>query len=259
MSGGLDVLSLREDDFTMMLAANTHLGTTNVDYQMEQYIHKRRADGVHIINFRKTWAKILLAARAIEHPSEIQAACREPRLLIVTDPALDQQPITEASYVNIPVIAICNTDSPLRFVDITIPANNKASYSIGLIWWLLPREALRLRGTIQLEVKWKVVVDLFFREPQKAEKEEQTANGALSPPPKVETQPLGAPDLWPTNDPQTWEETPTEAAPPAVAVAAPASFVPAGDDWASQVQDEWNANSTHEFCSAIKLGWCFFF
>ncbi|KAK9885156.1 hypothetical protein WA026_010667 [Henosepilachna vigintioctopunctata] len=286
MSGGLDVLSLKEDDVTMMLAANTHLGTTNVDYQMEQYIHKRRADGVHIINLRKTWEKILLAARAIvaiEHPSEvfvissraygqravlkfashtgatpiagrftpgaftnqIQAAFREPRLLIVTDPAFDQQPITEASYVNIPVIAICNTDSPLRFVDIAIPANNKASHSIGLIWWLLAREVLRLRGTIQREVKWEVVVDLFFfREPEEAEKEEQAAKEALPPPPKVETQPLDAPDLWPANDLQTWEETPTEAVPPAAAVAAPASFVPAGDDWASQVQDEWNANST---------------
>lgn len=111
--------------------------------------------------------------------NQIQPAFREPRLLIVTDPLTDHQPVTEASYVNIPVIAFCNTDSPLKFVDIAIPCNTKAPHSIGLMWWLLAREVLRLRGKITPQVEWDVKPDLFFyRDPEEAEKEQAALEAA---------------------------------------------------------------------------------
>lgn len=74
MSGGLDLLAFKEEDATKMLVAFTHIGSENVNFQMEQYVYKRRPDGVHIINLGRTWEKLLLAARAIaaiEYPSEV--------------------------------------------------------------------------------------------------------------------------------------------------------------------------------------------
>lgn len=45
MSGGLDALAMKEDDVMKFLACGTHLGATNVDFQMEQYVYKRKPDG----------------------------------------------------------------------------------------------------------------------------------------------------------------------------------------------------------------------
>jgi len=224
MSEGIEALQLKEEDVTKFLASGAHLGAQNVDKHMEPYVYKRKSDGIHIINLRKTWEKLILAARivaGIENPADvcvissrpygtravlkfahatgatpiagrftpgaftnqIQKAFREPRLLVCTDPQFDHQAITEASYVNIPVIALCNTDSPSKYIDCAIPCNNKGIQSIGTMWWMLAREVLHLRGIISRKTPWDIMPDLYFyRDPEEIEKEEQAAAAAAAKP-----------------------------------------------------------------------------
>jgi hypothetical protein len=42
-------------DVEMMLAAQAHLGSKNLQVHMEPYLWKTRPDGVNVINISKTW------------------------------------------------------------------------------------------------------------------------------------------------------------------------------------------------------------
>lgn len=60
MSGGIEALQLKEEDVLKLLAAGVHLGASNVDYQMESYVYKRKPDGKNsrwnsLLRFSNFW------------------------------------------------------------------------------------------------------------------------------------------------------------------------------------------------------------
>jgi len=161
--------------------------------------------------------------------NQIQDKFVEPRLLILTDPRVDHQPLKESSFVNLPTIAFTNTDSPMQYVDIAIPGNNKGKHAVGLMWWLLAREVLYLKGKIPRGAPWEVMVDLFFyRDPADEEKEENAEADAKA---------ADGTTSWGPTGQATWDDTTGGdwGAPAATGTGtgAPATTTPGTEGWDS--------------------------
>lgn len=172
----------------MYLAAGVRIGTRMKSAFMKRFIYGVRPDGLYLLNVLETDNRLRIAARVIARytPSRVvvvsarqygfkpvQRFCAftgcvpilgrfppgaltnpklpsyvEADLLVVTDPRVDTQAISEAAKVGIPVVAFCDTDSPLEFVDLVIPANNRGRRALALLYWLLARQVLRERGEL---------------------------------------------------------------------------------------------------------------
>jgi small subunit ribosomal protein S2 len=170
------------------LAAGLHIGTQQKTKDMERYIYRVRADGLYVLDVRKTNDRIQSTANFLAKydPDDIlvvstrqygQAPVKkfgeiigaktipgrfipgtltnpeyakfiEPKVLVVTDPRSDSQAIIEAKQMGIPVVALCDTENLLGNVDIVLPVNNKGRKAIALVYWLLARQILRARGII---------------------------------------------------------------------------------------------------------------
>ena len=76
----------------------------------------------------------------------------EPQLIIVSDPQVDAQAVTEATNAGIPVIGIANTDNVTSELDLVIPANNRGRKSLATVYWLLAREILQDSKEMKYEI-----------------------------------------------------------------------------------------------------------
>ncbi|KII63482.1 40S ribosomal protein SA [Thelohanellus kitauei] len=201
---------LQEDDVKKFMNSGCHCGEKTVNSNMKTFVFSRKTQGHYLIDLKKTWQHLLLAAQVlsgIENPKDIlvvsssnvsnravlkfasytkcsvvagnyttgtltnqsQKHFQEPRIIVVADPVTDHQVIMESSYMGIPVIAMCNTNCQINYIDIVIPCNNRGVCSVGVMWWMLTREVLRFQGVIDRKTPWNVMVDMFFQREQTAE------------------------------------------------------------------------------------------
>ncbi|WP_457619863.1 30S ribosomal protein S2 [Methanopyrus sp.] len=171
------------------LAAGVHIGTQQKTKDMEPFIYRTRADGLHVIDVRKTDERIRIAANFLSmyNTDEILVVSRryygqkpvskfaeatgataipgrfvpgtltnpeydgylEPEVIVLTDPRADFQALVEAQSVGIPIVALCDTDNFTGNVDLAIPTNNKGRKALALVYWLLARELLKKLGRLE--------------------------------------------------------------------------------------------------------------
>ena len=191
-------LLIDEDTF---LTCGVHIGTKQKSKDMEPYVHKVREDGLRILNVNLTSEKIVEAANFLkeQEPKDVLVVSArqygwkpakkfadtcgfrciagrftpgrltnpemryiiEPKIIILTDPAADAQAFREAINIKMPVIAMCDSNNLTNNVDLIIPGNNKGRRSLALIYWLLSREILRIRGELGADEDLEETIDDF--------------------------------------------------------------------------------------------------
>ena len=165
------------------LTSGVHIGTQQKSASMRRFVFKVRFDGLHVLDIRETDRRIRIAAKFLASfpPNQVLAVSQrqyrpetrqglredhgrrvllgavrpglyrqseprgvyEPKALLVTDPATDQQALSEAVSIGIPVVGLCDVNNETRHVDLVIPANNKGRVALATVYWLLAREVLR--------------------------------------------------------------------------------------------------------------------
>ena len=85
----------------------------------------------------------------------------EPQLVIISDPQVDAQAVTESTNAGIPIIGVANTDNLTSKLDLVIPANNRGRKALATVYWLLAREILIQKGELTEDQDMKYEIDDF--------------------------------------------------------------------------------------------------
>ena len=183
------------------LESGVHIATKVKSPGMKQFIYKVREDGLYLLDLKTIDTRIRTAAEMISRydPKEIVVTASriyaivaaekfseaisarfikgrvtpgvftnpyredfsEPKLIVISDSRNEKQAVKEASKVNMPIIALCDTDNSTKFIDLVVPVNNRGRKSLAFVYYLLAREVLMKRGSIKSYEEFQFKPDDF--------------------------------------------------------------------------------------------------
>src|SRR3989338_1468413 len=186
------------------LKAGIHIGTKFKTKYMEQFIYKTRTDGLSVLNLQKIDERIKICAKFLSQyaPEEILMISRrengwksvkmfgkltgitciagryppgmltnlqldnfkEIKVLLVTDSWPDRNAVLDANKIGVPVIALCDTNNQSNYIDLVVPCNNKGKKSLGLFFWILAREYMKNRNSLDSDWEDKHPLSDFTEE-----------------------------------------------------------------------------------------------
>ena len=191
-------------DSNEFLKSGIHIGTKFKTKYMAPFIYKTRSDGLSVLNLQKINDRIKLAVNFLSQyePGDILICSRrengykslkklneltgmkviigryppgilsntnletfiEPKIILVCDPWTDKNAVDDAVRIGVPVIALCDTNNQSNKIDLVVPCNNKGKKSVGLFFYLLAREYLRIKGILGSTEELSAKIDDFTEE-----------------------------------------------------------------------------------------------
>ena len=191
-------------DSNEFLKSGIHIGTKFKTKYMAPFIYKTRPDGLSVLNLQKINDRIKLAVNFLAQyePEDILICSRrengwkslkklneltgmkviigryppgiltntnlekfiQTKIILVCDPWTDKNAVDDAVRVGVPVIALCDTNNQSNKLDLVVPCNNKGKKSVGLFFYLLAREYLRLKGILGSTEELSAKIDDFTEE-----------------------------------------------------------------------------------------------
>ena len=199
------------------LEAGIHIATKVKSPGMKKFIYRVREDGLYLLDLKTIDNRIKVAATMIARykPQDVVVTASriyaivaaqkfaeiinarfikgrvtpgvftnpnredfmEPKLILISDSRNEKQAIKEASKVDMPIIALSDTDNSTKFIDLIIPSNNRGRRSLAFIYYLLARESMKARGDIKSNDEFKYSVGDFEAKmdmkPMKPERQER--------------------------------------------------------------------------------------